>query len=746
MRGRRARTTLEQLATQADAHAARRQRLAEAREAAVLAPHVDALRRAEDGVDAAVAARAKAASAGPGVSDHHLSALREQLAEHDELLTTGRHEAEMLIRLRGEVPLAASIVQERVADVESRGQALEAASERLAALRSAQEEITAAQERLEEISPELALAEQLMEARRSLGDLREKARESTDARQAAQQHALDLRASVQELVQDRLDNMAGELASQLVAGEACSVCGAREHPDPASAARQVTPEEIDEARAGAEAAEGVAADLRAADEALRARLEVTRAKVTELEAGLVPEGGAPQAQALATEELEHLVDGLRRERSALVEVTGRRDSVDTAARACERSISDAEAARTETETALSAARARQERVVEEIAAGTSRLVETLAAHDRGCPCPEAIESTSVLAGPRTLEALLEEAEAQHGLVQQRIEDMTSAADALEKARRMCQEAGERLVAALAESGFAGAEGATAAILDRAALADLEQQVDEHEHRLASATSVLAEEEIITALSGDPVDLEELRREAERTAHEKDLAGRRQASIQTVLRQFTLVRDHLHRACTELGPAAEEADLVTRMSALVSGTSSDNDKRMRLSTYVLAARLERIVELANERLLVMADGRYELAHHDAPGRSRRRGGLGLLVQDLWTGQDRPTDTLSGGESFTVSLALALGLADAIREESGGREFGILFVDEGFGSLDQDSLEQVLDMLDRLRDGGRTVGVVSHVAEMRTRIPTRIRVEKAPHGSSVHVSGVAGTDAA
>ena len=157
----------------------------------------------------------------------------------------------------------------------------------------------------------------------------------------------------------------------------------------------------------------------------------------------------------------------------------------------------------------------------------------------------------------------------------------------------------------------------------------------------------------------------------------------------------------------------------------------------------AARLERIVELANSRLSVMADGRYELAHDDSSARGQRRGGLGLLVRDLWTGQDRHPATLSGGESFTTSLALALGLADTIREESGGVELGTLFVDEGFGSLDQDSLEQVLDVLDGLRDGGRCVGVVSHVSEMRSRIPTQVRVDKTQHGSTLEIVDVAAT---
>ena len=218
----------------------------------------------------------------------------------------------------------------------------------------------------------------------------------------------------------------------------------------------------------------------------------------------------------------------------------------------------------------------------------------------------------------------------------------------------------------------------------------------------------------------------------------------EATAEATRRQLARTTDLIRSACADLGPRVEEATLVRRVADLVTGTSSDNDKRMRLSTYVLAARLERIVALANERLASMADGRYELVHDDASARGQRRGGLGLLVRDLWTGRERPTGTLSGGESFTTSLALALGLADAIREESGGQEFGTLFVDEGFGSLDEDSLEQVLDVLDGLRDGGRAVGLVSHVAEMRSRITTQVRVDKSQHGSTITVLDGSGSD--
>jgi exonuclease SbcC len=160
--------------------------------------------------------------------------------------------------------------------------------------------------------------------------------------------------------------------------------------------------------------------------------------------------------------------------------------------------------------------------------------------------------------------------------------------------------------------------------------------------------------------------------------------------------------------------------------------------MRLSAYVLAARLEKVAALANERLGTMGEGRYQLRHTDGLAARGARSGLGLEVLDLWTGQARDTSSLSGGESFMASLALALGLADAVREEAGGFDLQTLFVDEGFGTLDDESLEQVLAVLDDLREGGRAVGVVSHVPELHSRIPSQVVVTKTERGSTVAVA--------
>jgi exonuclease SbcC len=132
---------------------------------------------------------------------------------------------------------------------------------------------------------------------------------------------------------------------------------------------------------------------------------------------------------------------------------------------------------------------------------------------------------------------------------------------------------------------------------------------------------------------------------------------------------------------------------------------------------------------------MRDHRYELQRTDR-GRGGSRAGLGLEVLDAWTGESRDAATLSGGETFVVSLALALGLADVVAQESGGTRVDTLFVDEGFSSLDPDTLDDVMDRIDALRSGGRTVGVVSHVTELRSRIPTQLHVEATRSGSTVH----------
>ncbi len=138
---------------------------------------------------------------------------------------------------------------------------------------------------------------------------------------------------------------------------------------------------------------------------------------------------------------------------------------------------------------------------------------------------------------------------------------------------------------------------------------------------------------------------------------------------------------------------------------------------------------------------MSAGRYALTHSDGATSGRGRAGLGLRVRDAWTGAERDTTTLSGGESFFASLALALGLADVVTAEAGGVPLETLFVDEGFGTLDAETLDEVMDVLDGLREGGRAVGLVSHVAELKARIPAQVYVRKGRRGSHLDVGASA-----
>jgi len=148
---------------------------------------------------------------------------------------------------------------------------------------------------------------------------------------------------------------------------------------------------------------------------------------------------------------------------------------------------------------------------------------------------------------------------------------------------------------------------------------------------------------------------------------------------------------------------------------------------------LAAKLDDVLRQASNRLQVISDGRYLLGIADEPQKYRRASGLDLEVSDLWTDETRPVKTLSGGESFYTSLALALGLADVVQAYSGGIRLDTIFIDEGFGSLDLEKLDLAIQTLENLKEGGRLVGIISHVDSLRERIPARLEVSSSTHGS-------------
>ena len=282
-----------------------------------------------------------------------------------------------------------------------------------------------------------------------------------------------------------------------------------------------------------------------------------------------------------------------------------------------------------------------------------------------------------------------------------------------------------------------------AALDERGRHDLRARAREFDDQWAAVEARLADPELAAAERTAAPDLAALEAEASTAAEAADRAVAWQGMLADRARRLVALRAELGERLSGSEPVLRRYAVAQGLSTLAAGTSPDNTDSVRLSAYVLAARLEQVVEAANHRLLTMSDGRYELRYTvdkaAGDGRARSAGGLGMRVVDAWTGVERDPATLSGGETFFSSLALALGLGDVATAEAGGTEIDTLFVDEGFGTLDEDTLEEVLDVLDRLRDGGRAVGVVSHVADLRQRVTTQLRVIKSSGGSRVEHHG-------
>ncbi|GAA4206334.1 hypothetical protein GCM10022252_68300 [Streptosporangium oxazolinicum] len=297
---------------------------------------------------------------------------------------------------------------------------------------------------------------------------------------------------------------------------------------------------------------------------------------------------------------------------------------------------------------------------------------------------------------------------------------------------------DRALGAVVEAGFLGLDDARAALRSPAEREEKAARLRELAQEAAAVAATLADPELIAAVAEPEPDLAGLRdaRDAADAAHARLLSERDRGEAR--LTRLAALRVELAACQRRWEPADERHRLTERLATLTGGNSTDNRWKMRLSSYVLGERLSQVVESANERLDHMSGGRYLLEHNrdrSAGDRSRSGGGLGLHILDSWTGVGRDPATLSGGESFITSLALALGLADVVSAEAGGVELGTLFVDEGFGTLDEDTLDGVLDILDGLRDGGRAVGIVSHVAELRTRVPAQLHIRKERRGSTV-----------
>lgn len=187
----------------------------------------------------------------------------------------------------------------------------------------------------------------------------------------------------------------------------------------------------------------------------------------------------------------------------------------------------------------------------------------------------------------------------------------------------------------------------------------------------------------------------------------------------------------------MGQTEQQYLTVNRLAELATGAKPGAQGKLTFETYVQEVYFDEVLTAANQRLRLTSQGRYQLVRRREVGNRSKQSGLEMDVFDAYTGKERDVKSLSGGESFMASLSLALGFSDVIQNHAGGVMLDSLFIDEGFGSLDPETLEQALHILSQLSSDNRFIGIISHVEELQERIGNQIVVEPGVNGSSVHV---------
>lgn len=545
----------------------------------------------------------------------------------------------------------------------------------------------------------LSAAQRMVEARRHVDTTHQLSLSAEESRRAAS-------AQADSLQRQRFDAAAQILAEALTEGQPCSVCGSTEHPAPASydqATQPVTEEALAQARRTRDRAETEA------QEALTA-LTVAQSTLAQLVEQGTPEPEEAQAAVTAAQQELALAQAQVAHRKTLAQ------RIDTLEKDLEKKqLQLAEAQRQLTG---------EEVKLQQLTDQRQSLEAELAPHRQGPSFADRISTLNRLA--------------------RQLPSLRAAYADQDRRQQALASAQENLRRALAEASLDDAQQVKNQLLDKSQVSQLEQQLTNHRDRtLAVATQLSspALEKIarLQASGEQAPTTEELTQLATRIAQlnaERDTLISQATRLAGASAELEEVLGLLEDALDQSRVLLENAHLKGELAATATAApGSDNRLRMTLTSYVLAYQLAEVAEAASEHLEKMTHGRYRLEHSDRSEGRNKKSGLALDIFDAWHNARRRPDSLSGGETFMASLALALGLADVVQQANGGIDIDTLFVDEGFGSLDDETLEEVMTTIDSLRERGRVIGLISHVAEMKNRINKHIVLTSSPQGSSL-----------
>lgn len=493
--------------------------------------------------------------------------------------------------------------------------------------------------------------------------------------------------------------LAGTLAQSLRPDEPCLVCGSSTHPSPAALADDhVDDDAVERAEAAYEQADVCSREADRVVDLLRVRLgHETSAAGDETREALALQLEAAELKAAQARDAAVALAAAKATRDDL---TAEVERLDEAARLA-----------SDRHTALVAA---QSASGARLKAAADSLTEA-----RGTHASVADRLAEVQSFARATHALL------------------AATTRLDEVAERDEVAAQALAEALADHQFDDADGVSSARLAAPEQAALESTIAAHDAETQAVATALASDDL-SDLPDTPVDVGAPQGsfDAADAAHQAAIGA--ESSARRQLATIQGLADQVLQALNAAHDVREHYAVLNRLASTVRG-QTPNTMKMMLETFALAAELEEIVTAANTRLRTMTGGRYEFLHSDAVARGGAQSGLALDVLDAYTGETRSPQSLSGGEKFQASLALALGLAEVLTNRAGGLRLDTLFIDEGFGSLDSDTLETTMATLDNLRAGGRTIGLISHVEAMKESIPAQLRVDQTEGGwSTIHTS--------
>ena len=543
------------------------------------------------------------------------------------------------------------------------------------------------------------------------------------------------------LYRSYLEAQAGILAGELREGEPCPVCGSRSHPLPAALrAEAATGEEVEEAGKEKEAAE---AALRFASEECRAaqtRLEETRETGAELEASLKPkEGLGPEAslelrlertlelsrefencrKELQREEerLERGLQGLQKKKEELV-------LAETALQGVAAFLESLETQLQELEVQAASAAMEKKSMEETLEWGSRKEAE--------CRLKALKEKQAAL------ERELQEARAAVETARDRKTTMQSyLASEREHGERLQEQVDDRradFLETLREQGFESAQEYRDACLSAGEEEEIRSGAKQYQEQMVRAQALLEQcQAAAEGVTGRPEEeirqrIQEIQteREAAREAYSARTAARdRNEMVQAEMKQYLEERE-------KLAAQKQEIDLLYR----AADGKLEKTARLDFQTYMQRRYFRQMIQAANRRLKIMTDGAFLLQCRDLEDLGKQgEAGLDLDVYSLLTDRIRDVKTLSGGESFMAALAMALGMADVIQDTAGSVKIDAMFIDEGFGSLDEDSRMKAIAVLKELAGGKRLVGIISHVTELKEQLGRKLVVSRDTAGSRV-----------